>query len=81
MKNEKIANFVFGKQTAITYCWEIVRVIFTDGKSIYGFFNENLPQSNQYKVNKWNFVIRLGNKKVKLIGDNIKRIIIYKLKR
>ena len=77
MKNERIANFVHGKHTAITYYWEIVRVIFTNGKSIYGYFNNNLPQSNQYKENKWNFVIRRGNKKVKLIGDNIKNIILY----
>ena len=80
MENKKIAIFVHGKYTAITYLWETVRIIFANGKSIYGYFNENLPESEQFKENKWNFVgkTKKGIKKIRFNGEDIKKIILIR---
>lgn len=55
MTISEVSKFVFGKDTAITIFPNKTQLSFKDNTTIYGFFDNNIYESELFKQNKWLF--------------------------
>ncbi|HEX3024635.1 MAG TPA: hypothetical protein VHP12_05445 [Chitinophagaceae bacterium] len=83
MTNKEIGDFVFGRDTAITISPNKVELIFKDTKTIYGYFENNIYNSDLYNQNNWLFYPTpqdADNKKsITIDGNNLVSITLKSL--